>query len=86
MRCAAIPKTVQDPDKEKYVRVTLFLAPCTGAIPRPLGKNLSAHIQIFAPMDDKNAMSYRIFFSQDHLPVSTEETVKKVVEKANGFG
>jgi phthalate 4,5-dioxygenase oxygenase subunit len=77
MRYAAIRKTVQDPDKQKYVRVTLFLVPFTAVIPRPLEKNLPAHIQIFVPMDDENTMFYGIFFSQDGSLVSTEETVKK---------
>jgi phthalate 4,5-dioxygenase oxygenase subunit len=77
MRYAAIRKTVQDPDKQKYVRVTLFLVPFTAVIPRPLEAQHAAHIQIFVPMDDENTMFYGIFFSQDGSPVSTEETVKK---------
>jgi len=77
MRYAAIRKTAQDPDKQKYVRVTLFLVPFTAVIPRPLELNLPAHIQIFVPLDDENTMFYGIFFSQDGSPVSTEETVKK---------
>jgi phthalate 4,5-dioxygenase oxygenase subunit len=77
MRYAAIRKTVQDPDKQKYVRVTLFLVPFMAVIPRPLETNLPAHIQFFVPMDDENTMFYGIFFSQDGSLVSTEETVKK---------
>jgi phthalate 4,5-dioxygenase len=77
MRYAAIRKTTVDPDKQKYVRVTLFLVPFTAVIPRPLEQNLPAHIQIFVPLDDENTMFYGIFFSQDGSPVSTEETVKK---------
>jgi len=68
---------VQDPDKQKYVRVTLFIVPFSAVIPRPLEAVHPAHFQIFVPTDDENTMFYGIFFSQDGSPVSTEETVKK---------
>jgi phthalate 4,5-dioxygenase len=77
MRYAAIRKTTADPDKQKYVRVTLFLAPFTAFIPRPLELNLPAHAQIFAPTDDVTTMFYGIFFSQDGSPVDTRETLRK---------
>jgi len=73
-RYAAIRVPVNNPDTERYVRVTLFLVPFTAFIPRPLEKNQTAHIQIFVPVDDERTIFYGIFFSQDGSPVDESET------------
>ncbi len=68
-RYAAIRRPNANPDTEKYVRVTLFVVPTTAFIPRPLERDKSAHVQITAPVDDRNTMFYGVFFSQDGKPV-----------------
>lgn len=64
-RYAAIRIPTHNPETERYVRVTLFLAPFTAFIPRPLDPTHMAHVQIFVPVDDERTMFYGIFFSQD---------------------
>ena len=64
-RYAAIRKPVVDPDKQKYVRVTLFAAPCISFIPPPLNPDLPAHTQIFVPVDDNTCMLFDVFHSQN---------------------
>jgi phthalate 4,5-dioxygenase oxygenase subunit len=68
-RYAAIRVPVQNPDTERYIRVTLFLVPFSAFIPRPLDRDKYAHIQIFVPVDDERTIFYGIFFSQDGSPV-----------------
>jgi len=68
-RYAAIRKPNANPDSEKYVRVTQFVAPFTALIPRPLVLSEPAHVQIFVPVDDVHTMFYGVFFSQDGKPV-----------------
>ncbi|MDB5070528.1 MAG: MarR family transcriptional regulator [Candidatus Eremiobacteraeota bacterium] len=68
-RYAAIRKPNANPDTEKYVRVTQFIAPFTALIPRPLVRSEPAHAQIFVPLDDVRTMFYGVFFSQDGAPV-----------------
>jgi phthalate 4,5-dioxygenase len=68
-RYAAIRKPVVDPDKKKYVRVTLFVLPCISFIPPPLNPDLPAHAQIFVPRDDATTMYFDVFFSQNGTPV-----------------
>jgi phthalate 4,5-dioxygenase oxygenase subunit len=76
-RYAAIRIPVQNPDTERYVRVTLFLVPFTAFIPRPLEPAHAAHVQIFVPVDDERTMFYGIFFSQDDSPVDEPATRRK---------
>lgn len=64
-RYAAIRKPNANPDTEKYVRVTLFAAPSTSFIPRPLERSQHAHVNMFVPIDDHTTMFYDVFFSQD---------------------
>ena len=73
-RYAAIRIPVQNPDTERYIRVTLFLVPFTAFIPRPLEPTHTAHIQIFVPVDDERTIFYGIFFSQNGSPVDEAET------------
>jgi phthalate 4,5-dioxygenase oxygenase subunit len=68
-RYAAIRVPVNNPDTERYIRVTLFLVPFTAFIPRPLEKTHPAHVQIFVPVDDERTMFYGVFFSQNGAPV-----------------
>jgi phthalate 4,5-dioxygenase oxygenase subunit len=74
-RYAAIRVPVQNPETERYVRVTLFLVPFTAFIPRPLEKAHAAHVQIFVPVE--RTMFYGVFFSQDGRPVDEAETRRK---------
>lgn len=56
-RYAAIRRPVQDPDKQDYVRTTLFIAPFTVMIPP---NNRYKLIQMLVPIDDTNCMFYWI--------------------------
>ncbi len=60
-RYAAIRKPLKEPDKYKYVRVTLFAAPFHCFVP-PKGYG-SMHI--FVPIDDEHTWFYGVNFSQD---------------------
>jgi phthalate 4,5-dioxygenase len=73
-RYAAIRKPNHNADREKYVRVTLWLMPGTACIPRPLDPATPAHVQIFVPVDDTHTMFFGIFFSQDGAPRDTNAT------------
>jgi len=73
-RYAAIRVPVENPETERYVRVTLFLVPFTAFIPRPLETQHPAHVQIFVPVDDERTMFYGVFFSQDGAPVDEVES------------
>ncbi|HXP94975.1 MAG TPA: Rieske 2Fe-2S domain-containing protein [Candidatus Binatia bacterium] len=68
-RYAAIRKPNEEPDKYKYVRVTLFVVPCTSFIPPPLDPHLPAHTQIFVPMDNEHTMLFDVFHSQNGTAV-----------------
>lgn len=69
-RYAAIRIPTQNPETERYVRVTLHVLPFLCCIPRPLEIEKYAHIQIFAPVDDERTMFYGVFFSQNGTPVN----------------
>ncbi|MBL8549271.1 MAG: aromatic ring-hydroxylating dioxygenase subunit alpha [Hyphomonadaceae bacterium] len=56
-RYAAIRKPIVDPDKQDYVRITLFVAPYTVHIPPNDQYKLS---QMLVPIDDVNTMFYWI--------------------------
>jgi phthalate 4,5-dioxygenase oxygenase subunit len=72
-RYAAIRKPNENADKQKYVRVTLFCAPCISFIPPPLNPDLPAHAQIFVPVDDEHSMLFDIFHAQNGTPVDEAE-------------
>lgn len=61
-RYAAIRKPVRDADKNKYVRVTLFVAPNGSMIPAAKGWG---SMQFFVPVDDHNTMFYYIVWKRD---------------------
>ena len=56
-RYAAIRRPVTDPDRQDYVRTTLFIAPFTVIIPPTDQYNL---VQMLVPVDDVNCMFYWI--------------------------
>jgi phthalate 4,5-dioxygenase oxygenase subunit len=68
-RYAAIRRPNENPEGEKYVRVTQFIVPFTALIPRPQSLSEPAHAQLFVPLDDERTMFYGVFFSQDGAPV-----------------
>jgi phthalate 4,5-dioxygenase oxygenase subunit len=63
-RYAAIRKPIVDPDTQKYVRVSLFIAPIYAMFPPPKGW---VWMQIFVPVDDDNTMFYFIMVSETPL-------------------
>lgn len=77
-RYAAIRKPVIDPEKFRYVRVTLFILPFFSYIPRSLDRNEPAHFQIFVPVDDTHTIFFGVFFSQNGNPVDTEGTRARI--------
>ena len=64
-RYAAIRKPNDDPDKQKYVRVTNWALPYVAFIPRPMDNREVLHVAIHVPIDDHHTMFYGIFASQD---------------------
>ena len=72
-RYAAIRVPNENPETERYVRVTLFSVPFTAFIPRPIDKSKVAHMQIFVPVDDVTTMFYGVFFAQDGAPLDEAE-------------
>ena len=56
-RYVAIRKPIVDPDKQDYIRMTLFVAPYTVHIPSNNQYHLS---QMLVPVDDENTMFYWI--------------------------
>ena len=83
-RYAAIRVPTQNPDTERYIRVTIFLVPFIAFIPRPLEPHLDAHIQYFVPVDDERTMFYGIFFSQQNAPVD-EAAMRKLYHVEPGI-
>ncbi len=61
-RYAAIRKPIHDADKNKYVRVTLFVAPNSSMIPAAKGWG---SVQYFVPIDDHHTMFYYILWKRD---------------------
>ncbi len=76
-RYAAIRVPTNNPDTERYVRVTQFLVPFTAFIPRPMEKTQNCHIQVFVPVDNERTIFYGVFFSQDGSPVDEAATRAK---------
>lgn len=67
-RYAAIRKPIVDPETQKYVRVSLFIAPIYAMFPPPKGW---VWMQAFAPIDDYTTMFY--FFQVSETPLSDEK-------------
>ena len=84
-RYAAIRKPNDQPDRFKYVRVTLFVVPCTSFIPPPLNADLPAHTQIFVPVDNEHTMLFDVFHSQNGTPVD-ELALRRSLDLEPGVG
>ena len=67
-RYAAIRKPLVDPEKQKYVRVSLFMAPIYAMFPPPKGW---VWMQAWAPVDDENTMFY--FFQVSETALGAEQ-------------
>ncbi|MDP4594448.1 MAG: Rieske 2Fe-2S domain-containing protein [Beijerinckiaceae bacterium] len=61
-RYAALRKPIHEADKNKYVRVTLFVAPNSSMIPAAKGWG---SVQYFVPIDDHTTMFYYILWKRD---------------------
>jgi phthalate 4,5-dioxygenase oxygenase subunit len=72
-RYAAIRKPEKDADKNKYVRVTLFVAPIFCFVPPKEGYG---SVHMFVPMDDGHTAFYGVNFSHDKA-LDTEEIRKR---------
>lgn len=72
-RYAAIRVPNEDPDKFKYVRVTVFVAPTTNFIPPPLNPDLPSHTQIFTPIDNAHTILFDVYHSQNGTPVDEDK-------------
>jgi phthalate 4,5-dioxygenase oxygenase subunit len=64
-RYAAIRKPNDQPDKQKYVRVTNWAMPFVALIPRPMDNREVLNVAIHVPIDDHHTMFYGVFASQD---------------------
>lgn len=78
-RYAAIRKPTIDPDKQKFVRVTLWMAPFYGMFPAPNGWG---NMQAMVPIDDEHTMFYYFKYRYD-TPISAEE--RRQHEAWSGF-
>jgi phthalate 4,5-dioxygenase oxygenase subunit len=67
-RSAAIRRTVQDPDRKKYVRTTLFVAPVYTVLPAIPGWGT---MQFPVPLDDEHTVFYNIQYCYEQ-PVDEE--------------
>jgi phthalate 4,5-dioxygenase oxygenase subunit len=73
-RYAAIRVPNENPEKDRYVRVTVFVLPFTALIPRPMDRTKNGHVQVFVPVDDEHTMFYGVFFSQNGSTVDEAAT------------
>lgn len=69
-RYAAIRIPTRDPDRTRYVRVTLFAAPFHAFIPAPDGWGF---MQMFVPIDDEHTMFHFIRHADEPLDDATRE-------------
>jgi phthalate 4,5-dioxygenase oxygenase subunit len=84
-RYAAIRRPQQDPDKLKYVRVTLWALPFAAFIPRPIDKREVLHVAIHVPIDDHHTMFYGIFASQDGTSPQPHEAWREKLYARRGI-
>ena len=77
-RYAALRKPMVDPERNQYVRATLFIAPCYAMFPPPEGM---LTMQAFVPIDDERTMLY--FFQAGSAPVSPESRLAR--QTRSGF-
>jgi phthalate 4,5-dioxygenase oxygenase subunit len=78
-RYAAIRTPAIDPEKNKYVRVTLWIAPFYGMFPAPKGWG---NMQAMVPIDDEHTYFYYFKYRYD-APVDAAE--RKAHERWSGF-
>jgi phthalate 4,5-dioxygenase oxygenase subunit len=78
-RYAAIRKPTVDPEKRKFVRVTLWIPPFYGMFPAPKGWG---NMQAMVPIDDTHTMFYYFKYRYD-APITPEE--RKAHEAWSGF-
>ncbi len=78
-RYAAIRKPTVDPDKRRFIRVTLWMAPFYGMFPAPKGWG---NMQAMVPIDDTHTMFYYFKYRYE-TPISAEE--RKAHEAWSGF-
>jgi phthalate 4,5-dioxygenase len=67
-RYSAIRRPIVDPDKQKYVRVSLFMAPIFAMFPPPKGW---VWMQAWTPLDDTHTIFW--FFQVSETPLSAEQ-------------
>jgi phthalate 4,5-dioxygenase oxygenase subunit len=72
-RYAAIRKPIVDADKNHYVRVTLFIAPCFAMFPAPDG---FAYLQAFVPVDDDHCHFFFVQLKRDEPFTAEERTLR----------
>jgi phthalate 4,5-dioxygenase len=77
-RYAAIRKPIVDPETNKYVRVTLFIAPIYALFPGAKGMT---NMQIFVPLDDEHTMHY---FVKTSLEGPLDERTREIHMKRAG--
>jgi phthalate 4,5-dioxygenase len=73
-RYAAIRRPVADPEKNSYVRVTLFVAPFYGLF---AGQEGWGSIQAFVPIDDTHTMLYFTRYNLMH-PIDAKERERQI--------
>ena len=75
-RYAALRRPIRDPDRDTYVRVTLYVAPIYAIFPAPKGW---ASMQMFMPIDDEHTMFYYVLWKRD-APID-DETRERYLEQ-----
>jgi phthalate 4,5-dioxygenase len=83
-RYAAIRQTNEDPDKQKYVKLTVYVFPTTGFIARSLDRSVATLVQIFVPIDDEQTMVYSIMHSINGEPVD-EKAIREDLQLRPGI-
>ena len=68
-RYGAIRKPIIEADKNRYVRVTLFIAPCYSIFPAPDGFGF---LQAFVPVDDTHTSFFFVMFKRNE-PFTDEQ-------------
>ena len=77
-RYAAIRRVDKDPDRLKYVKVTLYMFPSTAFIARPMTPDLPTLVQIFVPIDDEHTMHYSLFHTLNGMPIDEADKREKM--------
>lgn len=80
-RYAAIRVPLRDPDRWKYVRTTLYIAPFYGMNAQPPGWG---QVQIFVPIDDEHTMFYNLRYASLSTGPIPEAMHANIAEKFGG--